>query len=86
MGLVAEGPLAEDEPFYLWPECLPVFRVWQRIQTQWVRGMGAGVLGLHYPGVDIVIRHLVPKSERTDTFALIQAMEIAHINAQRIET
>lgn len=84
-GLVAEEPLPAapaTRKACLWPENLPVYRLWQACQTQWRDGMG-GRSGLDYAGVAVVMRKrfgLHGKQEQ-EQFALLQAMEIAALNA-----
>ncbi|OQS41911.1 hypothetical protein B0T39_07725 [Chromobacterium haemolyticum] len=47
----------EPEVFELMAEGLPVWRVWQGMQTQWRAGP-AGVLGLDYAALPVVERAL----------------------------
>lgn len=87
-GLVAEAPLqsAGDEVFWLWPDNLATFDLWRyRLQTQWRVGM-AGPTGLDYPGVECVLRMQGLRGrQRTDTFAQLQVMEQACLNAWQDE-
>lgn len=81
VGLVAEEPLEVDEEFYLWPDCVPEFNFWNAIQTQWHAGMN-GATGLDYQGVQVCMdMRCIPKKERPELFALVQAMELATLNA-----
>ena len=81
LGLVIEQPIELEEEFYLWPECVPAFNCWRRIQTQWVRDAEGRLLGLNYPGVKVVIGFYFSKRLHSEIFSALQAMEIAHINA-----
>lgn len=87
-GLVAESPLqaTEDDTFWLWPENLPTFNLWRcRLQTQWRSSM-AGPTGLDYPGVECVLRiYGIRGKERIETFAQLQAMELASLAAWQEE-
>lgn len=67
-----------DPPIYLWPCNLPVWQLWQCVQTQWRTGM-AGRTGLDYAGV---IRYLerfgrIAKREQAAAFECLQVMERA---------
>jgi hypothetical protein len=78
----ASNPAPPVEVFYLWPECLRVWSLWQRIQTLWRTGM-AGRDGLDYAGLIAYLReveHIAPR-RFAETFALIQAMERAALDA-----
>jgi hypothetical protein len=82
VGLVAEEPLDLDEDFYLWPDCVPAFNFWSVIQTQWQVGAN-GAFGLDYPGVRTCMEMRgIPKKERQELFALVQAMELAALDAR----
>lgn len=79
-GLYPEEPLEVDEEFALWPECLPVFNFWNAVQTQWRVGMN-GATGLDYQGVEACMSmRAIPKKERPELFALVQAMERAALD------
>ena len=84
-GLVVEQ-MPEEQPAtcWLWPENLPVFLLWQQVQTQWVvAGMG-GLIGLNYSSIALVMNmNGLSKRQQRDYFPLIQAMESAVINALR---
>jgi len=86
-GLVASEPIAAPDAVnypkvYLWPEHAPVYQLWLACQTQWLGDMG-GRSGLNYPGVEIVMRRRfgLRGKKSDDYFALLQAMEIAALNA-----
>lgn len=68
----------DEEKYYLWPECVDVFRIWQTLQTQWViAGMG-GVVGLNYGSVSLVMNlNGLSKRQQREFFPLIQSMEAA---------
>lgn len=69
--------MAQDEPFHLWPECVPAWRVWNAVQSQWLHSF-EGREGLSYPGVEVVMRmHRVRRRDWSSTFVLLQAMERA---------
>lgn len=73
----ADAP-ADDEPevFYLWPENVRTWALWQSVQTQWrSSGMG-GREGLDYAGVELQMQHLrVRPKDRRRTRSEIQLME-----------
>lgn len=72
---------AEPPEIYLWPENVPVWRLFQAVRTQWNVGMG-GPVGLRYEGVALVMRmHRVKRSEEQNIFAKIQVMERAMLEA-----
>ncbi|HEY0847395.1 MAG TPA: DUF1799 domain-containing protein [Noviherbaspirillum sp.] len=80
VGLVAEEPLEVFEEFAMWPDCLPAFNFWNSIQTQWRTGMN-GATGLDYQGVQASMSMRgMPKKERPEMFALVQAMERATLD------
>lgn len=82
-GLIAEWPEAVAEPpeVYLWPENLPVWRIFQEVRTQWYVGIN-GPTGLNYGGVEVVMRmQRVKRSERAQLFTKIQMMERAMLDA-----
>lgn len=72
--------LPAQKVFYLWPECLPAWGLWQRLQTQWRSGMN-GRDGLDYAGVSAYLREVARIKPRdfAQTFAQIQAMETASL-------
>lgn len=88
-GLVADKPvLADVEPFYLWPENIPAWQLFQCCGTQWRTGMN-GREGLDYAGVEVVMRlHRVRPRQRRQRWAEVQAMESAALQAweERKET
>ncbi len=87
-GLAADRPVQaiKDETFWLWPENLPTFNLWRgRLQTQWHVGM-AGPTGLDYLGVECVLRiYGIRGKQRVETFAQLQAMELASLAAWQEE-
>lgn len=78
-GLQFQGDLPDDEEFYLWPENVPLFHVWLRLQTQWVRKAGNDQLvGLNYGGVESCFRLCgIRRADWSDYFHQVQAMESA---------
>lgn len=87
-GLVADAATdddAADKPpantFYLWPECVPLWGIWQRCQTLWRCGMN-GRDGLDYAGLTAYLREVERIKPRAfvESFRCIQAMEIAALN------
>lgn len=83
-GLVADDgdtPPASGDTFNLWPECVPVWLLWQKLQTQWRVGMN-GRDGLDYAGVAAYLRDVARIKPRAfvETFFCIQAMEVASLN------
>lgn len=67
--------------FWLWPDNKPTFDVWQRLQTQWQVGP-AGPVGLHYPGVEVVMARCGYRNKRADRlFNELQHMENAALAA-----
>lgn len=69
---------SEDFPeFHLLPECVPMFMLWQEVQTQWRSGMG-GPTGMDYSGVEAYMR-MAHNSLRRDpeTIHMLRGMERA---------
>jgi len=64
--------------FYLWPCNVPVFRLWQKLRTQWRSGP-CGYTGLDYASVIAYMRSVarIPSKQWDDTFSGLQAMETA---------
>lgn len=87
-GLVQDVPDDADQPgqppdtFYLWPECVPLWGIWQRCQTLWRVGMN-GRDGLDYAGLCAYLRDVERIKPRAfvEAFQCLQAMEIAALNA-----
>lgn len=80
-GLVAEGPVVIDEPFYLWPECEETFWFWRSIQTQWHKNMNGRLDRLDYPAIDLVMKwEGIPKKKQKELTGYIRSMEIAVLN------
>lgn len=78
----AAAPDVVQDVFYLWPCNVLVFRVWQKLQTQWRAGV-AGNTGLDYASVIAYMRSVarIPSKQWDDTFAGLQAMEAAALEA-----
>lgn len=82
---VAAEDLDEEDVFEIWDINVKAFEVFRSLDTQWhcvaIAGIGAARLirtGLDYAGVDIVMRNFgLPR----DQFPLIQAMELAALDA-----
>lgn len=73
----AEEPLELEEDFYLWPECLPAFNVFQSLQSQWRVGM-AGATGLDYTAVEAFMRmNGVRRKDQAELLYCLQVMEFA---------
>ena len=69
------GTAPETRTEYLWPECLPLWRHWQAVQTQWRAGMG-GATGLDYAGVAAYLSEVgVEGEDRRECFGAIRACE-----------
>lgn len=79
---MAEVPLlAEAEVFYLWPENVPAWQLFQRCGTQWRTSM-AGREGLDYAGVRVVMDlGTIRPRQRRQRFAEVQVMESAALKA-----
>lgn len=61
--------------FYLWPENVPAWSLFQACGTQWRQSM-EGATGLDYPGCEVVMRRRrIPQRDRDRMFCLLQAME-----------
>jgi hypothetical protein len=77
LGVQPDAPVDLSEPllpFYLFPENLPAWQLWQSVQSQWRGGLGHE--GLDYPGVQVVIgQHRAWRLRRRQRFAEIQLME-----------
>jgi hypothetical protein len=55
-GVQPEAPQDKDVPaFHLLPECVPLFGLWQEVQTQWRIGF-AGPTGMDYGAVEAYMR------------------------------
>lgn len=69
------GTAPETRTEYLWPECVPMWRCWQAVQTQWRAGM-AGATGLDYAGVAAYLTESGWEGEaRRECFEAIRACE-----------
>ncbi len=77
-----EPTAAGDDTFWLWPDCVDVWHIWHRVQTQWRISL-AGREGLHYDGVLShlrVVERIKPR-RLPEVFAQLQAMERAALRA-----
>jgi Phage related hypothetical protein (DUF1799) len=67
--------IGQQEPAFLWPECLLSWRCWMSVQSQWRVGMG-GPTGLDYAGVRAYLELAgLRKRERSEVFADLVLME-----------
>ena len=76
-------PDDDSNVIYVWPENLPVWNVWLRLQTQWRVSGGMGSRsGLDYAAVMAYFRYVerLRPVELTETFRLIQAMELTALD------
>lgn len=84
MGLVLEAPPLGSDPrvVYLWPQNIPAWNLWMRVQTQWhCAGMDGRRTGLDYAGVQACMGLAgIPRKLRAEVFALLQAMEGAALD------
>lgn len=86
----ADGACApDDEPgtFYIWPESLPVWALWQRLQGMWRNSM-AGRDGLDWASVAAWLRaaeHLRNPRRLADTLHTLRAMETAALDVWAAE-
>lgn len=82
-GLELEGktPERRQPEFWLWPENVPVWQLWQAVQTQWRIGM-AGATGLDYAGVEALVRmrRLSSRAEMPELIEGLQTMEVATLD------
>lgn len=73
---------AAVQVFWLLPECVSSWVLWQRLQTQWVRNDWSGRLrGLNYAGVWAVLNGL-GVADAQEAFGCIQHMERAVLEVQ----
>lgn len=81
-GLVPDRPaLPALEPFYLWPENLEAWNLFQSVQTQW-RGIGMAREGLDYAGVHLVIGERRKwRVRRRQLFTAVRIMEASALLA-----
>lgn len=69
------------EPLYLWPENVLSWNLFMAVSTQWIAG-GNGVIGLNYPGVEVVMRKWrIKRQDEQKVFSEIQVMERATLRA-----
>lgn len=87
MGFTEEAikeELAQDEPdlFELWPEHLPVWRLFLSISHQWLyQPMCSRPYGLDYPSVWSVLRGMFPRKQRKKLFRQLQYIEAGALKA-----
>lgn len=80
VGLKATEPVTVEQDFVLWPENLPVFKLWCSVQTQWQIGWN-GKSGLKYEGVEACMRmQRIPHAHRPELFEGLRVMEVATLN------
>lgn len=84
LGIAVDGDLsgadATDDTYYLWPENVEPWRLWQGAQTQWRNGM-SGPTGLDYQGVSAYLDlQGLDRDQRRETFELLQACERATLD------
>lgn len=84
-GLYVETPLPQDEECYLWPENVKAFNFWMTLQRQWDIDPEGYKYRLNLPGVQVCLDNMlgVPKNERPDYFAMVQACESATLEEWR---
>ncbi len=78
-GLHLDGAGARDQGdvVWIWPENLPAWGFWLRVQTQWRVGF-SGKSGLDYAGVRVAMDLLgIKRQDRGELFGWVQAMECA---------
>lgn len=84
MGLLPKkgDAAAPDDKVYLWPENLPVWRLWNQLQTQWRGNAAGGRDGLDYGAVATYMREVArirPTRRWGEIWIGIQAMERASL-------
>lgn len=88
-GLQADSAPPDSAPpdsapavFYLWPESIPLWNLWHRVQTQWRIGL-AGREGLDYAGLSAYLHEVARIKPRhfDATFSALQAMERVALDA-----
>lgn len=68
----------EDATFPVYHDNWLIAQVFERCSTQWQRAGMAGVrAGLCYAGVEVVLKHFVPKKKRAEVLDGLQLMERA---------
>lgn len=81
MGLLPEkgDTEAPDAKCYLWPENLPMWRLWHQLQTQWRSNAAGGRDGLDYASVGLYLGKVWRLRPRdfVRAFGCITAMERA---------
>lgn len=74
--------LADTEDFAVDPANWEIVQMFIRCATQWqYAGMTGVRTGLHYPGVEVLLRLLAPTADPAALFAGIQVMEQAALQA-----
>lgn len=68
------------QPLLIWPENLPVWRVWLCLQTQWRYWPRGGLQGLRLDQADVVIRRM-GLADGDTVFAQLIEMEHAALEA-----
>lgn len=79
-GLQAADPedVTVEEEFYLWPECVPTFQLWNVVQTQWREDVSGRRTGLDYAGLKACMdMQQIPDDERAALFWGVRVMERA---------
>lgn len=70
--------------FWVWPDCVPVLRLWSAVVTQWRYSAGGDRTGLDYAGVEAALRMLaVPRRDWPDLFTDLRIMERSAMEAWR---
>lgn len=81
-GLVAVRTSEQMEPLYLWPVNVPSWNLFRGVSTQWVVSPGGGVIGMNYPGVEVVMRKWgIKRKDELRFFCDLQVMERATLRA-----
>lgn len=83
MGFEREDLADEYAAVPVWPENWPLFRLYRRLQTQWIcAGMGGDPMGLNYPSVYPLLDRQYPDPEAWwSAFEDIGQMELASLAA-----
>lgn len=78
---MADRPAVQHEPFWLLPECVPSYRAWLDVRTQWVHGFD-GPVGLSYQGVEAWARITGLRGRvLRERFEDLRVMERAYLDA-----
>jgi hypothetical protein len=72
---------AQQAVFYVWPENVASFRLWNAVQTQWRVGGTGHRTGLDYASMRAkpAVRAVKPAQLREELLADIEAMEVAYL-------